>query len=114
MSPSFSQNVLPQTPLGVEISSYAPFSPAFDARVQTLLDDWHTPGLAVAVIHGNETWMKVCTVLGLLQNLAQATIFRSHSEPFSSTVHVRVLSSHRKISQTASHFRWVSLQRLDV
>lgn len=40
-------------------SSGSPFTSAFDDRVEELLKEWHTPGIAIAVVHGDETWTKV-------------------------------------------------------
>lgn len=37
----------------------SPFTPAFDKLVTQNLDRWHTPGLAIAIIRGNETSSKV-------------------------------------------------------
>lgn len=46
-----------QVPLTHPLSS--PFTPTFDKLVTQNLDRWHTPGLAIAVIRGNETFSKV-------------------------------------------------------
>ncbi|KAL8713210.1 MAG: hypothetical protein Q9220_002731 [cf. Caloplaca sp. 1 TL-2023] len=36
----------------------SPFTPDFDDRVAALLNEWHVPGLAIAVVDGNETYSK--------------------------------------------------------
>lgn len=46
-----------QVPLTNPISS--PFTTSFDKLVRLNMDRWHTPGLAVAVIHGEDTFSKV-------------------------------------------------------
>lgn len=53
------QHALNQIPLATVVSSYTPFSSSFDTRVDELLKEWHTPGIAIGVIHENETWTKV-------------------------------------------------------
>ncbi|KAL1305239.1 hypothetical protein AAFC00_002154 [Neodothiora populina] len=37
---------------------YTPFSSEFDFFVEELLREWHVFGLAIAVVHANETWSK--------------------------------------------------------
>ena len=37
----------------------SPFTSSFDKLVSQNLDRWHTPGLAIAVIRGEETFSKV-------------------------------------------------------
>lgn len=46
-----------QVPLTDATSS--PFTASFDKLVSQNLDKWHTPGLAIAVINGNDTFSKV-------------------------------------------------------
>lgn len=46
-----------QVPLKDPTSS--PFTASFDKLVSQNLDRWHTPGLAIAVIDGNDTFSKV-------------------------------------------------------
>ena len=46
-----------QIPLSALRSS--PFTPRFDELVKENLDRWHTPGLAIAVIAGADTYSKV-------------------------------------------------------
>lgn len=46
-----------QVPLTDMTSS--PFTASFDKLVSQNLDRWHTPGLAVAVIDGEDTFSKV-------------------------------------------------------
>ena len=46
-----------QEPLVDPTSS--PFTASFDDLVTQNLDRWHTPGLAIAVIHGEHTFSKV-------------------------------------------------------
>lgn len=46
-----------QMPLADQTSS--PFTSSFDKLVSQNLDHWHTPGLAIAVIHGEDTFSKV-------------------------------------------------------
>jgi CubicO group peptidase (beta-lactamase class C family) len=42
-----------------------PFHPSFDSFVDSLMNDWHIPGLAIAVVHENKTWSKVILSLVL-------------------------------------------------
>ena len=49
-----------QVPLGGEHGS--PFSYSFDELVSHNLDYWHVPGISIAVVDGNETYSKVCTI----------------------------------------------------
>lgn len=55
-----------QMPLADQTSS--PFTSSFDKLVSQNLDHWHTPGLAIAVIHGEDTFSKVrnslCKIIG--------------------------------------------------
>lgn len=51
----FSQD---QTPLH-EVD-HSPFTSDFDKFVIRLMNDWHVPGLAIAIVNGNETYSKVC------------------------------------------------------
>ncbi len=46
-----------QEPLADSTSS--PFTASFNDLVNQNLDNWHTPGLAIAVIHGEDTFSKV-------------------------------------------------------
>lgn len=47
-----------QFPLNAPTPS--PFTSAFDNLVADSLDRWHCPGLAIAVIDGDDTFSKVC------------------------------------------------------
>ena len=47
-----------QKPIANPTSS-SPFTASFDKLVSQNLDRWHTPGLAVAVINGQDTFSKV-------------------------------------------------------
>ena len=40
-------------------SASSPFTAGFDELVTQNLDRWHTPGLAIAVVHGEDTFSKV-------------------------------------------------------
>jgi hypothetical protein len=51
----------PQLPLQDDLESDTPFHPSFDKFVESLLESWHIPGLAIAVVHENKTWTKVGT-----------------------------------------------------
>ena len=46
-----------QVPLADPPSS--PFTASFDKLVSESLDRWHTPGLAIAVLDGEDTFSKV-------------------------------------------------------
>ena len=49
-----------QKPLGGgEAASDNPFNPEFDQFVADLLERWHVPGVAIAVVDGEETYTKV-------------------------------------------------------
>lgn len=48
-----------QVVLGTDQAEYFPFHPAFDDFVETLLKEWHIPGIAIAVVHENHTCAKV-------------------------------------------------------
>ena len=37
----------------------SPFTKDFDTLVEELLEEWHVPGIAIAVVDGDETWTKV-------------------------------------------------------
>lgn len=37
----------------------SPFTPAFDKLVAETLDHWHTPGVSIAVVDGDQTFSKV-------------------------------------------------------
>lgn len=50
-------NAIRQVPLTRPASS--PFTASFDKLVSENLDHWHTPGLAIAVIDGDDTFSKV-------------------------------------------------------
>ncbi|KAI4241513.1 MAG: hypothetical protein L6R42_011240, partial [Xanthoria sp. 1 TBL-2021] len=39
-------------------SDHSPFSSDFDKSVVRLMNDWHVPGLAIAIVNGNETYSK--------------------------------------------------------
>lgn len=59
--------LLPWLPLVLAVSQVplsggrsSPFTPSFDKLVAKSLDRWHTPGFAVAVVDGDETFSKVC------------------------------------------------------
>lgn len=39
---------------------HSPFTSDFDKFVVRLMSDWHVPGLAIAIVNGNETYSKVC------------------------------------------------------
>lgn len=38
-----------------------PLDATFNALVTRTLDDWHVPGMSVAVIDGDKTFAKVCS-----------------------------------------------------
>ena len=59
-----------QTPLLSSISS--PFTTKFNEIATSDLHRWHTPGLAIAVIDGDETFSKVSALMGFM------FIFRGH------------------------------------
>ncbi len=40
----------------------SPFNTDFDHLASRLLDDWHTPGIAIAVIDGNRSFCKVSSI----------------------------------------------------
>lgn len=42
-----------------DVSTYSPLDASADQYVEGLMKEWHTPGLAIAVIHENNTWAKV-------------------------------------------------------
>lgn len=46
-----------QKPLTDPASS--PFTASFDELVSQNLDHWHTPGLAIAVVHDEDTFSKI-------------------------------------------------------
>ena len=46
-----------QVPLTDQTAS--PFTESFDKLVKQNLEKWHTPGLAIAVIQGEDTFSKV-------------------------------------------------------
>lgn len=46
-----------QTPLH-EVD-HSPFTSDFDKSVVRLMNNWHVPGLAIAIVNGNETYSKV-------------------------------------------------------
>ncbi|KAG9825359.1 beta-lactamase/transpeptidase-like protein, partial [Aureobasidium melanogenum] len=41
-----------------QITDKTPLHPSFDLFVDRLMQEWHIPGLAIAVIHENKTWSK--------------------------------------------------------
>jgi hypothetical protein len=51
--------------LDAQVANNTPFHPSFDAFVDDLMKDWHIPGLAIAVVHENQTWSKVILLLAL-------------------------------------------------
>lgn len=54
-------------------SSSLPFSTtAFEEYVEDVMERWHAPGLAVAVINGNSTWAKVSDAVLLCPQAALA------------------------------------------
>lgn len=48
-----------------KVADTTPFHPSFDLFVDSLMKDWHIPGLAIAVIHENKTWSKVILLLAI-------------------------------------------------
>lgn len=52
----------------------SPFSQDFDEDVDRLLNDWHVPGLSIAVVDGNETFTKVCDFHLAYDSLANTLI----------------------------------------
>ena len=50
-----------QIPLGGEEQS--PLTPKFDQLVSQTLAKWRVPGLAVAVVNGDEIYSKVCSAV---------------------------------------------------
>lgn len=48
-----------QIVLGPDQTESSPFTSGFDKFVEDLLNEWHIPGIAIAVIHENQTWAKV-------------------------------------------------------
>ncbi|KEQ83954.1 beta-lactamase/transpeptidase-like protein [Aureobasidium pullulans EXF-150] len=43
---------------GPHVEHHSPLHPSFDSFVDRLMQDWHIPGLAIAVVHENQTWFK--------------------------------------------------------
>lgn len=52
----------------VQIAEKTPLHPSFDLFVDRLMQEWHIPGLAIAVVHENKTWSKVIPFLVLKKN----------------------------------------------
>lgn len=52
-----------QVILGNDESGTSPFNDGFDDFVESLLKQWHVPGIAIAVVHEDQTWAKVILVL---------------------------------------------------
>jgi len=48
-----------QIPLQSSNHVKCPFTTSFDKFVENLLSEWHTPGMAIAVVNGNKTYTKV-------------------------------------------------------
>ena len=48
-----------QIPLQSSNHITSPFTASFDAFVENLLVEWHVPGMAIAVVNGNQTYSKV-------------------------------------------------------
>jgi CubicO group peptidase (beta-lactamase class C family) len=48
-----------------QVAGNTPLHPSFDSFVDSLMEDWHIPGLAIAVVHENKTWYKVILLLVL-------------------------------------------------
>jgi hypothetical protein len=70
----------PQLFLGnhdAQVADNTPFYPAFDSFVDSLMSDWHIPGLAIAVVHENKTWSKVILPLVLYTYIRCATLVPS-------------------------------------
>lgn len=47
------------------LGSSSPFDEEFNAYVHGLLDKWHVPGVAVAVVDGDDIWSEVNFMPGL-------------------------------------------------
>ena len=45
--------------LPLQKADRSPFTPDFDKYVTQLMNDWHVPGLAIAVVDGDETFSRV-------------------------------------------------------
>lgn len=48
-----------QIVLGSDQTESSPFNSGYDKFIEDLLKEWHVPGIAIAVIHENQTWAKV-------------------------------------------------------
>ncbi|KAH8892999.1 beta-lactamase/transpeptidase-like protein [Thozetella sp. PMI_491] len=70
----------PEQPLGGGASP-CPLNEEFDKLVEDLLEEWHVPGLAIAVIDGDSTWTKGYGVAEVTSNtpVTPNTIFCSCS-----------------------------------
>ena len=55
-----------QQPLHAEGSSFGPWKDKEMKDLENFIEDkmkeWHVPGMAVAIVDGNSTWMKVRTL----------------------------------------------------
>lgn len=74
----------PQQPLGhvdnEEFTGGLPFSTsALEEYIEGAMEKWHAPGMAVAIINGNETWAKVSV------SLTTTTAIHSASLPLPSS-----------------------------
>lgn len=45
--------------LPLQKAGRSPFTPNFDKHVTQLMNVWHVPGIAIAIVDGNETFSKV-------------------------------------------------------
>jgi len=60
---SLQQTLQQQVPLHAPEHVSSPFTASFDTYVDELLSEWHTPGMAIAVVKGGQTWSKVTLAL---------------------------------------------------
>lgn len=42
-----------------DYDKYEPFTSEFNTYVEDIIDQWNTPGLAISVVHGQDTFAKV-------------------------------------------------------
>ncbi|KAI4716300.1 DnaJ-domain-containing protein [Aureobasidium sp. EXF-10727] len=57
-----------------------PLHPSFDSFVDRLMQEWHIPGLAIAVVHENKTWSKGASTTKSFTASLTALLIQNHDD----------------------------------
>lgn len=87
-------------------NAQTPLDETFDALAKRLLEEWHVPGMSVAVIDGDQTFAKACPLslsLKFISLTGAGLWLRTHPERTSHARNTLLRSQHNKVIHVSSY-----------